>query len=82
MDGKGDSDNDSTLATFVHANRTQGDDYSFCVVEYEGNRVAMVEDSWAKGRGVDDRCEIYDHNISFPYKPPVVEKPIDLWKRI
>jgi myo-inositol 2-dehydrogenase / D-chiro-inositol 1-dehydrogenase len=47
------------MNTYVHQNRTQGEDHSFCIVEYEGNRVAMVEDSWAKGGGVDDRCEIY-----------------------
>ncbi len=47
------------LGTFVHATRTKGEDHSFCIVEYEGNKVVMVEDSWAKGGGVDDRCEIY-----------------------
>ena len=47
------------MDTFVHQGRTQGEDHSFCVVEYEGNQVAMLEDSWAKGGGVDDRAEIY-----------------------
>jgi myo-inositol 2-dehydrogenase/D-chiro-inositol 1-dehydrogenase len=47
------------MDTFVHQGRTKGEDHSFCVVEYEGGKVAMVEDSWAKGGGVDDRCEIY-----------------------
>lgn len=49
----------SHLGTYVHANRTQGEDHSFCIVEYEGGMVNMAEDSWAKGGGVDDRCEIY-----------------------
>ncbi len=47
------------MDTFVHQKRTQGEDHSFCIIEYEGGKVAMVEDSWAKGGGVDDRCEIY-----------------------
>jgi myo-inositol 2-dehydrogenase / D-chiro-inositol 1-dehydrogenase len=47
------------LGTFVHQNRTQGEDHSFCIVEYEGNQINVAEDSWAKGGGVDDRCEIY-----------------------
>jgi predicted dehydrogenase len=28
-------------------------------VEYEGGKVNLAENSWAKGGGVDDRCEIY-----------------------
>jgi predicted dehydrogenase len=47
------------MGTYVHKNRTQGEDHSFCIVEYEGGKVNMAEDSWAKGGGVDDRCEIY-----------------------
>ncbi len=49
----------SYMDTFVHANRTQGEDHSFCIIEYEGKKVAMIEDSWIKGGGVDDRAEIY-----------------------
>lgn len=47
------------MNTFVHQARTQGEDHSFCIIEYEGAKVAMIEDSWAKGGGVDDRAEIY-----------------------
>jgi predicted dehydrogenase len=47
------------MGTYVHQNRTLGEDHSFCIVEYEGGMVNMAEDSWAKGGGVDDRCEIY-----------------------
>ncbi len=47
------------MGTYVHQNRTQGEDHSFCIVEYEGGKINMAEDSWAKGGGVDDRCEIY-----------------------
>jgi predicted dehydrogenase len=47
------------MDTFVHKDRTKGEDHSFCIIEYEGNKVAMIENSWAKGGGVDDRAEIY-----------------------
>jgi predicted dehydrogenase len=49
----------ATMGTYVHADKTKGEDHSFCVVEYEGGRVALAENSWAKQGGVDDRCEIY-----------------------
>ena len=44
---------------FVHQGRTMGEDHSYAIIEYEGNKLAMIENSWAKGGGVDDRCEIY-----------------------
>jgi myo-inositol 2-dehydrogenase/D-chiro-inositol 1-dehydrogenase len=47
------------LGTYVHQARTQGEDLSYCIVEYEGEKLAMVEDSWVKGGGMDDRCEVY-----------------------
>ena len=47
------------MDTFVHKERTKGEDHAFTIIEYEGNKVAMIEDSWAKGGGVDDRAEIY-----------------------
>lgn len=47
------------MGTYVHKNRTRGEDHAYCIVEYENDKIAMIEDSWAKGGGVDDRCEIY-----------------------
>ncbi|NLE59885.1 MAG: Gfo/Idh/MocA family oxidoreductase [Planctomycetes bacterium] len=47
------------MGTYVHADKTQGEDHSLCIVEYEGGRVGLAENSWAKQGGVDDRCEIY-----------------------
>ncbi|MCC6728140.1 MAG: Gfo/Idh/MocA family oxidoreductase [Chthonomonadales bacterium] len=49
----------ATLGTFVHGERTRGEDHSICIVEYEGQKVGVAENSWAKPGGVDDRCEIY-----------------------
>ena len=47
------------MGTYVHGDKTKGEDHSFCIVEYEGGRTALAENSWAKQGGVDDRCEIY-----------------------
>ena len=47
------------MNTFLHQKRTDGEDHSYTIVEYEGGMVAMLENSWAKGGGVHDRCEIY-----------------------
>ena len=47
------------MGTYVHSDRTEGEDHAYAVIEYEGNRIAMIENSWAKGGGVHDRCEIY-----------------------
>lgn len=49
----------ATLGTYVHADKTRGEDHSIVVVEYEGGRIGLAENSWAKPGGVDDRAEIY-----------------------
>jgi len=49
----------SFMGTYIHQDKTLGEDHSYAVIEYEGNKIAMIENSWAKGGGVDDRCEIY-----------------------
>jgi myo-inositol 2-dehydrogenase / D-chiro-inositol 1-dehydrogenase len=49
----------ANLGVRVHGDKTRGEDHSICVVEYEGGRVGLAENSWAKQGGVDDRCEVY-----------------------
>ena len=49
----------ATMGTYVHSDKTEGEDHSICIVEYEGGRIGLAENSWAKPGGVDDRCEIY-----------------------
>src|SRR5580693_8639157 len=43
------------LGTYVHGDKTKGEDYAFVILECEGSRVARVEDSWARHGGMDDR---------------------------
>ena len=45
--------------THVHADRTRGDDNSILIVEFDGGAVGLIEDSWAKRGGMDDRSEVY-----------------------
>jgi predicted dehydrogenase len=53
----------ASLSTNIHQERTQGEDHSILVVEFEGKdgqpQTAMIENSWAKLGGIDDRTEIY-----------------------
>jgi predicted dehydrogenase len=47
------------MGTYVHGDRTRGEDHSFAVVEFEGGVIGHVEDSWARRGGMDDRIEVY-----------------------
>jgi myo-inositol 2-dehydrogenase/D-chiro-inositol 1-dehydrogenase len=42
-----------------HTRRTQGEDNSVVILEFEGGGIAVIEDSWAKHGGMDDRIELY-----------------------
>jgi predicted dehydrogenase len=47
------------LGRFAHRDRTRGEDQSICIVEYEGGRIAVADNSWARTGGIDDRAELY-----------------------
>lgn len=47
------------MGTYVHGERTRGDDNAIAIVEFEGNAMGMAEESWARQGGMDDRAEIY-----------------------
>jgi myo-inositol 2-dehydrogenase/D-chiro-inositol 1-dehydrogenase len=47
------------MGTYVHGERTKGDDNAIAIIEFEGGAVGMAEESWAKRGGMDDRAEIY-----------------------
>lgn len=49
----------SHLGTYVHMAKTQADDEAITIVEFEGGAFAVVENSWARRGGMDDRIEIY-----------------------
>ena len=47
------------MGTYVHGDKTRGDDDAIIIVEFEGGVVGMAEESWAKPGGMDDRAEVY-----------------------
>jgi myo-inositol 2-dehydrogenase / D-chiro-inositol 1-dehydrogenase len=47
------------MGTHVHAEKTRGEDDSICVIEFENGAVGLVEDSWARRGGMEDRIEVY-----------------------
>jgi len=53
----------ASLGTYVHTQKTRGEDHSLLVVEFEDRKgqpqTALIENSWAKLGGIDDRAEIY-----------------------
>ena len=47
------------MNTYVHADKTKGEDNSVCIIEFAGGAVGLVEDSWARRGGMEDRIEVY-----------------------
>jgi myo-inositol 2-dehydrogenase/D-chiro-inositol 1-dehydrogenase len=47
------------LGTYVHREKTTGDDEAICVLEFENDAIGLVENSWARRGGMDDRIEVY-----------------------
>ena len=47
------------MATHVHGDRTKGEDNSICILEFANGAVGVIEDSWARRGGMDDRIEVY-----------------------
>lgn len=47
------------LGTYVHGDKTRGEDDGVCVLEFENNATGLVEVSWAKRGGMFDRIEVF-----------------------
>ena len=47
------------MGTYVHADKTKGEDNSVCIIEFENDALGLVEDSWARRGGMEDRIEVY-----------------------
>ena len=47
------------MGTYVHGDKTKGDDNAILIVEFENGVTAMAEESWTKLGGMDDRAEIH-----------------------
>jgi myo-inositol 2-dehydrogenase / D-chiro-inositol 1-dehydrogenase len=47
------------MNTHVHLDKTRGEDDCICILEFENNAKGLVENSWARRGGMEDRVEIY-----------------------
>jgi predicted dehydrogenase len=47
------------MGTYVHGDKTKGEDNSICILEFENGSVGLIEDSWARRGGMDDCIEVY-----------------------
>jgi len=47
------------MGTYVHGDKTRGDDETFCLLEFANGALGMIENSWARRGGMDDRIEIF-----------------------
>ena len=46
-------------APTVHADKTQADDEAVTIVDFAGDAFCIIENSWARRGGMDDRIEVY-----------------------
>jgi len=46
------------VGTFVHYKRTSAEDHAIVTIRFGDRRAALIESSWAKPGGVDDKAEI------------------------
>ncbi len=47
------------MSTHVHTDKTKGEDDSICIIEFADGAIGMIEDSWARRGGMEDRIEVY-----------------------
>jgi len=47
------------MGTYVHADKTQAEDDCVCLLEFANGASALIENSWARRGGMDDRIEVY-----------------------
>jgi myo-inositol 2-dehydrogenase / D-chiro-inositol 1-dehydrogenase len=47
------------MGTYVHADKTRGEDDAICILDFENGAKGLIEDSWARRGGMEDRIEVY-----------------------
>ena len=47
------------MSTHVHGEKTKAEDDSLCILEFANGAVGLVENSWARRGGMDDRIEVF-----------------------
>ncbi len=59
----------SHLGTYVHGDKTQLDDEAVTIIEFEGNAFSIIENSWTRRGGMDDRIEVLWRGRQYDGKP-------------
>jgi len=47
------------MGTYVHADKTDGDDEAVLLITFDGGATGLAEESWSKPGGMDDRAEVF-----------------------
>src|SRR5229473_2661423 len=47
------------MGTYVHHDKTKAEDDSLCILEFANGAVGLIENSWARRGGMDDRIEVF-----------------------
>jgi predicted dehydrogenase len=47
------------MGTYVHGDKTDGDDEAVLLLTFEGGALGLAEESWTKPGGMDDRAEVF-----------------------
>lgn len=47
------------MGTYVHTDKTKGDDNALLLIEFENGVTGLAEESWTKLGGMDDRAEVH-----------------------
>jgi myo-inositol 2-dehydrogenase / D-chiro-inositol 1-dehydrogenase len=47
------------MGTHVHVGKTKAEDDSLCILEFANGATALIENSWARRGGMDDRIEVF-----------------------
>jgi predicted dehydrogenase len=47
------------MGTYVHGQKTDGDDEAVLLLNFEGGAIGLAEESWNKPGGMDDRAEVF-----------------------
>jgi myo-inositol 2-dehydrogenase / D-chiro-inositol 1-dehydrogenase len=47
------------MGTYVHGDKTDGDDEALLILTFEGGALGLAEESWTKPGGMDDRAEVF-----------------------
>jgi myo-inositol 2-dehydrogenase / D-chiro-inositol 1-dehydrogenase len=47
------------MGTYVHGDKTDGDDEAVLLLTFDGGEIGLAEESWNKPGGMDDRAEVF-----------------------